>query len=259
MTYRGVVVDLDGTVLSGDALLDGAADALREIRDSGAGVLFLTNNPTRPPAEYARRLARLGVDARPDEVLTATSATIDYLREHHPDDAVFAVAEESVTSQLRDAGVTLVADARRADTVVVGYDREFSYSDMVAALRAFDAGADALVGTDPDITVPTPDGPVPGSGAIIDAVANVVERDPDAVLGKPSDVTARLALDRLDVPPAECVLVGDRLDTDIAMGERVGMTTVLVRTGVTDDEALAASTIQPDYVRDSLADARDLL
>ncbi|GAA0656437.1 HAD-IIA family hydrolase [Salarchaeum japonicum] len=256
---RGVVVDLDGTVLSGDSLLDGAADALAAVRDAGRGVLFLTNNPTRPPAEYAQRLTGLGVDARPEEVLTATSATIDYLREHHADESVFAIAEASVTDQLRDAGVSLVADARRADTVVVGYDREFAYDDMVAALRAFDAGADALVGTDPDITVPTPDGPVPGSGAIIDAVANVVERDPDAVLGKPSDVTARLALDRLDLPAAECVLVGDRLDTDIAMGNRVGMTTVLVRTGVTDDETLAASPVQPDYVRDSLADARDLL
>lgn len=254
MNYRGVVLDLDGTVLSGDSLLPGVRDTLSNIREAGVGVLFLTNNPTRPPAAYAERLESLGVEASPEEVVTSATATIAYLDDHHAGDDVFVIAEDAVTDQLRAADVSLVTDAREADTVVVGYDRTFSYGDMIAALRAFES-ADALVGTDPDITVPTPDGPVPGSGALINAVAGVVEREPDAVLGKPSDVTARLALSRLGLPAEDCVLVGDRLDTDIAMGNDVGMTTVLVRTGVTNRE----SDVEPDHVFDSLADALDVL
>lgn len=259
MTYRGVVVDLDGTVVSGDSLVPGADEALAHVREAGLGVLFLTNNPTRPPADYARHLRDLGIEARSEEVLTSASATVQYLREHHASDPIFPIAETSVTDQFRDAGLTLVEDARDADVVVAGYDREFSYGDMIAAIRAFDAGATTLVGTDPDITVPTPDGPIPGSGAIINAVSGVVERDPDVVLGKPSDVTADLALERLGIPPADCLLVGDRLDTDVRMGETVGMTTVLVRTGVTDAETLEASDVQPDHVLDSLADLHELL
>jgi 4-nitrophenyl phosphatase len=107
--------------------------------------------------------------------------------------------------------------------------------------------------------VPTEGGLKPGSGAIVRAVAGVAERDPDAVLGKPSATTARLLADRLGVPPGDCLLVGDRLDTDVAMGERVGMTTVLVRTGVDGDAALADSDVRPDYVVDSLGDVLEFV
>lgn len=259
MTYRAAIVDLDGTVLSGESLLPGAADGLRALRDRLEHVLFVTNNPTRSPEAYAEHLRDMGIEATPDEVLTSCDATIAYLRDHHAADRIFAIAEESVTSQLENAHLDLVADATESDVVVVGYDREFSYADLTAAIRAFDAGATAFVGTDPDRTVPSPDGPVPGSGALVHAVAGVVERDPDAILGKPSPETATIALDRLGVAPDECLMVGDRLNTDVQMGENAGMTTVLVRTGITTDADLAESDVTPDHILDGLRDVDSVL
>jgi 4-nitrophenyl phosphatase len=112
----------------------------------------------------------------------------------------------------------------------------------------------AFVGTDPDMVIPAAEGDIPGSGAVIHAIAGVAGRDPDIVLGKPSAPARELVLSTLGVDPRECLVVGDRLDTDIAFGVNAGMTTALVRTGVTDDADLATADIEPDYVLDSLAD-----
>jgi 4-nitrophenyl phosphatase len=261
MTFRGVVVDLDGTVLRDGELIPGAADALAALRERADRVLYLTNNPTVPPADYAANLRDLGLDATDDDVLTAAVATIDYLHAEHDGETVFPIAESSIVDQLRAAGVDVTDDPTEAAVVVVGYHRDFHHDDLQAALDAFDTDEDdmAFVGTDPDTTVPTAQGLKPGSGAIINAVAGVTGRDPDAVLGKPSATTARLAADRLGVPPEDCVLVGDRLDTDVAMGETAGMTTVLVRTGVEDDASTENGGVDPDYVVDSLADVPALL
>ncbi|WP_336036781.1 HAD-IIA family hydrolase [Halobacterium yunchengense] len=257
MTYRGVVVDIDGTLLHDGEPIPGALDGLAALRETAERVLFLTNNPTVSPERYAGHLGSLGVDADAEDVLTAAVATVDYLRERHAGERVFPIAEDSVVDQFRDAGVPLTDDPSAAEVVVAGYHREFHYRDMEAALEALTDGV-AFVGTDPDRTVPTADGLKPGSGAIINAVAGVTDREPDAVLGKPSETTGRLAADRLGVPADDCVLVGDRLDTDVAMGERAGMTTVLVRTGVDGDDALATSDVRPDHVVDSLADVAAL-
>lgn len=253
VTYRGAVVDLDGTVLRGGELLPGAREGVAALREHVESVLFVTNNPTLPASDHASRMRDLGIEARADDVLTSADATVAYLREHHADEPAFAIVESSIVDQFRDAALPLTDDPDAAGVVVAGYDRDFHYRDLQAALDAMD-GDTAFVGTDPDRTIPGSDGLEPGSGAIVHAVAGVTEREPDAVLGKPSETTARLAADRIGVPAGECLLVGDRLETDVAMGERVGMTTVLVRTGVDGDEAVAASDVQPDHVLDSLGD-----
>lgn len=258
MTFRGVVVDIDGTVLREGSLIPGAAEALASLRERADHVLYLTNNPTVPPADYAADLGDLGLEATAEDVLTAAVATIDYLREEHGGETVFPIAEASIVDQLRAADVRLTDDPGDADVVVAGYHREFHHDDMQAALDALDDDV-AFVGTDPDTTVPTEDGLKPGSGAIVNAVAGVTGRQPDAVLGKPSETTARLAADRLGVPPEECVLVGDRIDTDVAMGDAAGMTTVLVRTGVDGDADAQTGDVDPDHVLDSLADVPRLL
>lgn len=243
---RAAVIDLDGTILSGDSLLPGAREAMAAIREHVETVCFVTNNPTVPPEAYAARLREWGIEARPAEVVTAGVATVAYLREHHADDAIFPIAGADIVAQLRDADLSLVTDPATCECVVVGYDSEFSYDDMQAALRAFDGDDTGFVGTDPDRTIPTPDGPIPGSGALINAVAGVVERDPDAILGKPAAETADIVLDRLGVPAEDAVLVGDNPATDIAFGERAGMTTVRVETGLGTDGGDGAP--DADYV-----------
>lgn len=249
---RAAALDLDGTVVSGDELLPGARDAVAAIRARVDALCFVTNNPTVPPAEYAARLRALGVEAAPAEVVTAGSVTVAYLREHHADDAVLPIAGDAVVAQLADAGVRLVDDPAVADCIVAGFDDAFDYGDLRDALRAFERPGDvAFVGTDPDRAIPTADGPVPGSGAIIRAVAGVADRDPDAVLGKPSAETAAAVRECLGVPAAETVVVGDNPRTDVALANAAGMRSVRVRTGVDDPPADPAE--EADCVVDDLA------
>ena len=263
MTLRAAVIDIDGTVVRGDELLPGAASGIHLLRDAGFELLFLSNNPTKTSAGYAARLRELGIDVDDDEVLTSANATADYLASEHPDDQLFVIGSAPLRSLFDERGLTIVEDPETADAVIVSFDHQFDYSDLTNALWAIQGGAD-LIGTDPDRSVPAADDRlVPGSGAIIQAVAAAAERDPDRVLGKPSRATADLALSHLGVAAAECLVIGDRLTTDIALGERAGMKTALVLTGVTDRSDLdrdgGRGGISPDYVLESLGDVDRLL
>jgi len=255
---RGAIVDLDGCVYRGQSAIPGAPAAIERLRERGVDVLFCSNNPTKTPAEYVERFTGFDIDIDERMVLPASTVTRDYLREHHPDAPTYLVGSDSLREYLADGGQSLVEDPRDATVFVASWDDRFDYDVMHDALAAIDDGT-TFLGTDPDRTVPTGDGLMPGSGAITAAIAGTVGREPDRVLGKPADETARAALSRLGVPAEDCIVVGDRLDTDLAMGERNGMTTVLVRSGVSDDGDVATSEVDPDYVLDSLADLPDAL
>jgi 4-nitrophenyl phosphatase len=250
---RGLVVDLDGTVYRGDDAIPGAVDALRRARDRGLRVCFCSNNPTKTPAEYVDRLAGFGLDVDESMVVPASTVTRDYLRAHHPEAPTHLVGSESLGAYLRAVGQRLVADPREASVFVSSWDETFDYGTLSAALDGIDGGT-TFLGTDPDRTVPTGTGLMPGSGAITGAIARTVGREPDRVLGKPSTEAAETVLDRLDLPAAACLVVGDRLNTDLAMGARHGMRTALVRTGVADRADVPESEVDPDHVLDSLAD-----
>lgn len=252
MDYRGAIVDLDGTVYRGESMVPDAPRGIEALRGAGLDLCFFSNNPTKSPAEFADRLAEMGLSITPEEVQSAAAVTATYLARKHRDDHLFVVGSSGLCAQLRKAGLALTDDPTACDVLVASYDRGFDYDDLTAGLRALETGA-AFVGTDPDVTIPTADGrSVPGSGAIIGAIAGVAEREPDLIVGKPSGEAVAAAFSGLEVGPEECLIVGDRLDTDIAMGDRHGMTTALVLTGVTDRETLAGSAIEPDFVIESL-------
>ncbi len=256
--FDAALVDLDGTVVHGGSLLDGALAGVDALRAAGLDLLFLTNNPTRSPAGWADHLSEPGLSVAPDEVLTSAEATVRYLDEHHAGARALPVAGPAVVEQLQAADVTLVEDPSAAEVVVAGYHAGFDYAEMTKGLRALLDGA-TLVGTDPDRWVPTDAGPIPGSGAVTNAVAGAAEVDPEAVLGKPSRETIDLAMDRVGVDPERCLLVGDRLDTDVAMGERAGATTALVLTGAATRSDVEAVDVRPDYVLESLAEVERVL
>ncbi len=259
MAHNGAVVDLDGTVYRGDRLVPGAGDGIDRLRGAGLSVMFVSNNPTRSGREYIERLSGFGVDARPGEAISAGDAAVEYLRANHPDDDVLLVGAQGLYDQLVDADISVTDDPTVTDVVLGSWTREFDYEDLNAALQAVDDST-AFLGTDPDRTFPREDDRVePGSGAIIGALAETVGREPDAMLGKPSEHMASLVTERLGEDPAECLVVGDRLSTDLLLGERVGMTTVLVLSGVSDRSDVAASDVDPDYVVDSLADVEAVL
>ena len=274
MSVRGVIIDVDGTVVRGDEPLPGAAAGLAAVDDAGLRRLFVSNNPTRPPEDYEQRLGRAGFDVGSEEVITAGSVSARYLAEHHADDRVAVVGDPGLVDLLREAGLSVVTvgadadgppgtttgrDASGVDVLVASIDREFHYRTLRNCLRLLDDPDVTFLGTDPDVVIPAPEEDLPGSGAMIDAIANVVGRDPAAILGKPSRITRDAALARLGLAPEEVLVVGDRLDTDVALAEGSGMRTALVRTGVTDDADLEASPIRPDHVLDSLSGLEAIL
>jgi len=259
MTPRGAVVDLDGTVYRGDELLSGAREGLDTLRKAGVDVLFFSNNPLRDEAAYLDRLQGFGLDVSGARACSSGVVTTEYLHEHHGGDQILLVGADGLRDQLAGAGLSLTDDPEAADALVESWTPSFGYDDMQTALDAVDEETPFL-GTDPDRTVPRGDGGImPGSGAVVYALAATLDREPDAMLGKPAAPARQAALDRLDCPPSDCLVVGDRPDTDLAMGEQAGMTTVLVLTGVTDREAVADSPVDPDYVIEDLGEIETVL
>jgi HAD superfamily hydrolase (TIGR01450 family) len=258
MSLEGAIVDLDGTVYRDDKLLPGAAAGVAALRRAGLSLCFFSNNPTRNGEEYVTHLQKLGIDARDGEACSAGVATTRYLRKHHADDAVMLVGSAALADQLRAGGLTLTDDPGLTEVLVGSWDPEFDYDDMDRALQAVDDRTPFL-GTDPDRVFPGPDDRlVPGSGAVVGALARTIGREPDAILGKPSETALELAIERLGVPAERCLVVGDRLDTDLAMGDRAGMTTVLVLSGVATRADIATGEVEPDHVVDNLGEIGEI-
>jgi HAD superfamily hydrolase (TIGR01450 family) len=246
--FGGYALDLDGTVYLGDELLPGAARVIAGIRAAGAGVLFLTNNPLRSAASYARRLSGLGVPADESEVVTPLGVLTAYLTRHHPGAAVLTIAEPLVDATLAAAGIEVTADPAAAGVVVVSFDRTFSYAKLLAAYRAVRLRGAVIVATNPDPFCPTPDGGLPDCAAMLAAVEACTGARAEAVLGKPGEQMAAELLRRLATPAADTAVVGDRILTDIGLSQSLGMTSVLVLSGATGAGDLAGSPVRPDYV-----------
>lgn len=259
MTYNGAILDLDGTVYRGDALIPGARGGIERLREHGLDVLFCSNNSTRSLETYVEHLGEFGIDTTVDAICSAGTVTADYLRTHHSGERVFLIGSSGLREQLRTAGVELTDSPAETDVLVGSWTDDFDYGDMTDALNAVDEET-TFLGTNRDRTLPQPDGSVlPGSGSIVFSLAATVGREPDALLGKPSEWMIEAVLDRLELPAEECLLVGDRLDTDLEMGARTGMTTVLVLSGVSDREDIGAHDVDPDYVIDGLGAIGDVL
>ena len=246
--FAGYVLDLDGTVYLGDELLPGAAEAIARLRGAGARIVFVTNKPLQSSGEYAAKLTRLGVPAEPADVVTAVDALVHYLHAHHPGRRLVLIAEEVVAVRLRDEGFPIADSPERAEVVVVSFDRTFDYAKLHAAYRAVRENGAAIVATNPDPYCPTPDGGLPDCAAMLAAVEACTGARAEAVVGKPSEHMAAAFLDRLGVDPSHVAVVGDRVETDVAMGRHIGATGILVLSGATSADSAEEATTRPDYV-----------
>jgi len=250
---EGALIDLDGTVYLGDGLIPGADDAIASLRDAGVSVLFLSNKAIDRRSVFSTKLNKLGVPAPEDAVINSAWITAKYLTKHHADDAIFVVGEPPLSDELAASDLTLTDDPAATDVLLASMDREFDYRTLTDALHAMD-GDTTFLATNPDRTCPVEEGEIPDCAAMVGAIEGATGDSLDRVLGKPSQTTVDAAVDALGVPLDRCLMIGDRIETDIEMGERAGMTTVLVLSGVTDRETLDASDVEPDYVLDSIAD-----
>jgi arabinose operon protein AraL len=239
LPHRGWLLDLDGTVYRGAALVPGADAAIAGLRRAGRRVAFLSNKPLDTRADYAAKLTRLGIPTEADDVINSSLVLARHLARLDPGAPVFVIGEPPLLGELRAHGLEVRADAR-VRWVVIAFDRTFDYAKLNTALQAVRGGA-GLIATNADRTCPTEEGEIPDCAGMIAAVEAVTGRRVETVVGKPSPIILDVALARLGVPAADCVIVGDRIETDIAMGKRGGLATVLVLTGVTrpDDPRIA--------------------
>lgn len=249
--FRGYAFDLDGTLYLGDQLIQGADRAIAALRETGARVVFVTNKPLETTADYARKLTRLGIPAEASDVISAIDALVLYLKRTHPDARVLAVAEPVLVRELEDAGFTVTSDPLETDVVVVSFDRTFNYDKLTRAYQAVKAGA-GIVATNPDPYCPTPEGGLPDCAAMLAAIEACTGATAEAIVGKPSVHMAEAFLDRLGVCAQDAAMVGDRLLTDVTMGLKAGMASVLVMSGATTPQQLADAAVSPTFIIDDV-------
>jgi NagD protein len=256
--FKGFIFDLDGTVYLGEHLIPGADRVIGLLREKGRKVAFLSNKPLSTRQEYAAKLTRLGIPTPPGDVINSTFVLIRYLSKIAPGAKVFVIGEPPFLAELAQAGFHLTEEPAQIDYVIASFDRTFDYRKLYIAFQAIRRGAH-FIATNPDRTCPFPEGELPDCAAVIAALEAVTEKRVEVVVGKPSPITAEAVLEVVGLQGQECILVGDRLETDIRMGLEAGMATALVMTGVTTNEALAASPIRPHYVFQSIVDVESLL
>lgn len=250
--YRGYLFDLDGTIYLGDRALTGAVETIAKLRAQGARVAFLSNKPIEPAASFAAKLTRLGIPTPPEEVLNSSIVMARYLSRTAPGTTAYLIGEEPLADELRQRSIRLTEDPLAAEYVVVSWDRQFTYKKLNDALQAIRRGA-RCIATHPDRTCPVDGGEVADVGGMIGAIEGVTGKQVELITGKPSPITVQEAMHMLGLEdPAECIMVGDRLETDMRMGREAGMATALVLTGVTTRDQVGSSPWQPDYVLDGL-------
>jgi NagD protein len=254
--FDAYIFDLDGTLYLDERPIPGAPETVAQLRAEGARVAFVTNNPLSEPAAYAQRLTQIGIPASASEVTTSVDALIDYLDATHPRCRALTVAERVVIESLTAAGHVVTLEPADTDVVVVSFDRSFDYAKLHAAYRAVREHGAVIVATNPDPYCPTADGGLPDCAAMLAAIEACTGVSAEAIVGKPSRQMVETVLRRVDVDPARAAVIGDRLMTDVAMGQAAGAAGVLVLSGATRAEDIEADPITPDYVIESV---RDLL
>jgi HAD superfamily hydrolase (TIGR01457 family) len=247
--YDAFLFDLDGVLYRGDEPIPHAADAVAALRRLGKSVAFVTNNSGRTPDRVAERLAAVGVTATADEVETSALATASVLADRGTRTA-FVVGGEGVLEAFRRARIEVVrGEADAVDAVVVGWDRDADYTKLRVASVLVERGA-SLVATNPDASFPAADGTKwPGAGALL-AVIETTTGARAEVIGKPFPPLLEAGLRRAG--GGRPLLVGDRLDTDIAGAAGLGWDSMLVLTGISTADEASTGPIRPTYVADDL-------
>jgi glycerol-1-phosphatase len=246
--YDAVLLDLDGTLFRGTEPIPAAGPTVAALRVRGTALVFMTNNSSATPESVAGKLVAVGIRAEPDEVVTSAETTAGILAERGAS-SVFVVGEEGIRSALAVRGLTVVEEPDRVDVVVIGLDRRATYDSLRRASLLVDRGA-ALVATNADASFPAPGGDSwPGAGALLAAVVTTTGATPE-VIGKPHAPLFRAALHRAGGQTP--LVVGDRLDTDVAGASAIGWDSLLVLTGVSTRADLSGLPYAPTFVAEDI-------
>lgn len=258
----GFVFDLDGTVYLGENALPGAVEGIARLRGMGKRMIFVSNKPLELREVYAAKLTRLGIPTGPEQVITSAHVLGRYLARREPNLRLYVVGEANLKAELRQYGLTVVEELteqdpmsvivpRGIDAVVIAFDRTLDYRKLNTAYQALLGGA-RFFATNGDKTCPMPGGGIPDAGATLAALELLTGRRVELLAGKPSPLILQEAMDQLGLTPDCCMMVGDRLETDIRMGQQAGMLTAVTLTGASSRADVARMTTPPDFVIERL-------
>jgi NagD protein len=259
MTTRGPaecwLTDMDGVLVREEHALPGAAEFLQRLVDRKRRFLVLTNNSIYTPRDLAARLGRSGLQVPEEAIWTSALATATFLADQHPLGSAYVIGEAGLTTALHEIGYVLTSVD--PDYVVLGETRTYSFSAITQAIRLVDKGARFLA-TNPDVTGPTPEGPLPATGSVAALITKATGAEP-YFIGKPNPMMFRSAMNRIDAHSDCTVMVGDRMDTDVVAGIEAGLETILVLSGSTRREDVRRYPFRPSRILDSIADAVELV
>ncbi|MGB9700348.1 MAG: HAD-IIA family hydrolase [Thermodesulfobacteriota bacterium] len=251
--FGGYIFDLDGTIYRGERLIPGAQEVIQRLKKLGRRIVYLSNKPLQTREDYAAKLTRLGIPTEPKEVINSSYVMARWLGQHAPRATIFVIGELPLIKEMENQGFRLSENPAQIDYVIASFDRTFDYRKLNIAFQALKRGAH-FVATNPDRSCPVEGGEIPDCAAIIGAIEGATGKKVETIVGKPSEITIQVAVETMHLKPPDCLLVGDRLETDMAMGKKAGMATALVLTGVTKREFIRQSPWRPDFIWESVAD-----
>jgi NagD protein len=258
-TERGAaecwLTDMDGVLVHEGDALPGAKEFLERLVDRGRRFLVLTNNSIFTPRDLAARLSRTGLHVPEQSIWTSALATADFLSTQLPNGSAYVIGEAGLTTALYESGYTLTDTD--PDYVVLGETRTYSFEAITKAIRLVGGGA-RFIATNPDVTGPSPEGPLPATGSVAALITRATGAEPYFV-GKPNPMMFRSAMNRIEAHSESTIMVGDRMDTDVVAGIEAGLETVLVLSGSTKAGDVARFPFRPSRICDSIADVIDLV
>ncbi|HEN9077082.1 TIGR01457 family HAD-type hydrolase [Streptococcus agalactiae] len=248
MAYKGYLIDLDGTIYKGKSRIPAGERFIERLQEKGIPYMLVTNNTTRTPESVQEMLRGFNVETPLETIYTATMATVDYMNDMNRGKTAYVIGEEGLKKAIADVGY--VEDTKNPAYVVVGLDWNVTYDKLATATLAIQNGA-LFIGTNPDLNIPTERGLLPGAGSL-NALLEAATRIKPVFIGKPNAIIMNKALEILNIPRNQAVMVGDNYLTDIMAGINNDIDTLLVTTGFTTVEEVPDLPIQPSYVLASL-------
>lgn len=248
--------DMDGTLYLGDRLYGFTIELLETLKATGRKYLFMTNNSSKSVEDYVKKLAGLGIAATREDFITSSQATAYYLKQHHRGQTLYVCGTRSLKRELEREGFSVTERVDETECIVMGFDTELTFQKLHDVSYLLLTRPDIpYIATNPDYVCPTEFGSVPDCGSVCDMIYNATKRRP-VVIGKPSPLMPLLAMEQHGFSKEETAVVGDRIYTDVKSGLNAGITGILVLSGETTPEILAASEDKPHLV---LKDAGEIL
>jgi len=238
------LTDMDGVLWHEGSPIPGAAELIKKWTESNTPFLVLTNNSSYTPRDLSARLFAGGLEVPEDRIYTSALATADFIRSQVPNGSAFVIGEAGLLTAMHDIGYVMTET--NPDFVVLGENRTLSFEALTKAVRLIEKGA-RFIATNPDITGPSPDGPIPATGSVAALITKATGKEP-YVVGKPNPMMFRSAMRKIDAHSKSTAMIGDRMDTDVVAGIEAGLHTILVLTGISNQTEIEKYPFRPTEV-----------